>query len=54
MRLYALTAWPDTPYLAAQFTPGEIAALVALIVTINAWNAIGVSTHAWVPGSYQP
>jgi AhpD family alkylhydroperoxidase len=83
-RLYALTAWRDTPYftdreraalaftesvtlmvadhvpdqayqaVAAQFTPGEIAALVALIVTINAWNAIGVSTHARVPGSYQP
>jgi hypothetical protein len=29
------------------------AALVSLIVTINAWNAIGVSTRAWVPGSYQ-
>jgi AhpD family alkylhydroperoxidase len=32
----------------------EVAALVALVVTINAWNAIGVSTRAWVPGSYQP
>jgi hypothetical protein len=29
-------------------------ALVSLIVTINAWNAIGVSTRAWTPGSYQP
>ena len=32
----------------------DAAALVALIVTINAWNAIGVSTRARVPGSYQP
>jgi AhpD family alkylhydroperoxidase len=39
---------------AAQFAPAEIAALVALIVTINAWNAVGVSTRAWLPGSYQP
>jgi len=35
-------------------TPGEIAALLALIITINAWNAIGVTTRAWTPGSYQP
>jgi AhpD family alkylhydroperoxidase len=40
--------------VAEQFTPDEIAALVALIVTVNAWNAIGVSTRTWVPGSYQP
>jgi hypothetical protein len=32
----------------------EIAALVSLIVVINAWNAIGVRTRTWVPGSYQP
>lgn len=40
--------------MAAQFSEGEVAALVSLIVTINAWNAIGVSTRAWLPGSYQP
>ena len=40
--------------VAADFSPHEIAALVTLIVTINAWNAIGVSTRAWTPGSYQP
>ena len=40
--------------VAAQFEPGEVAALLALIVTINAWNAIGVATRAWLPGSYQP
>jgi AhpD family alkylhydroperoxidase len=47
---------PDADFAAAaaQFSPDELAALIALIVTINAWNAIGVSTRAWVPGSYQP
>ena len=47
---------PEADYkaVAAELTPDEIAALVALIVTINAWNAIGVSTRAWTPGSYQP
>ena len=39
--------------VAAHFGPDEIAALVALIVTINAWNAVGVSTRTWLPGSYQ-
>ena len=32
-----------------RLTPGELGALVALITTINAWNAVGVSTHAWTP-----
>ena len=47
---------PDQAYqdVAAEFSPQEIAALVSLVVTINAWNAIGVSTRAWVPGSYTP
>jgi|SRR5271165_4947812 len=47
---------PDEDFAeaAGQFSPDELAALVALIVTINAWNAIGVSTRAWMPGSYQP
>jgi AhpD family alkylhydroperoxidase len=47
---------PDEAYkaAAAEFTPDEMGALVSLIVTINAWNAIGVSTRAWVPGSYEP
>jgi len=39
--------------VAAQFSSDEIAAMVALVVTVNAWNAIGVSTRAWIPGSYQ-
>jgi AhpD family alkylhydroperoxidase len=38
--------------VADHFTPDEVAALVCLIVTINAWNGISVSTRAWVPGSY--
>jgi AhpD family alkylhydroperoxidase len=47
---------PDPAYdaIATHFTPDEVAALLALIVAINAWNAIGVATHAWLPGSYQP
>ena len=46
---------PDAAYeaVAAHFGPDEVAALVALIVAINAWNAIGVATHAWTPGSYE-
>src|ERR671935_110599 len=40
--------------VAAQFDPDEIAALVSLLVTINAWNGIAVSTRTWPPGSYQP
>ena len=53
--LLADTHVPAQAYqdVAAEFSQEEIAALVSLIVTINAWNAIGVSTRAWVPG-YQP
>ena len=40
--------------VAEQFSEAEIGALISLIVTINAWNAIGVSTRAWTPGSYEP
>jgi alkylhydroperoxidase family enzyme len=40
--------------VAAEFSPDEVAALLSLIVTINAWNMIGVATRAWEPGSYQP
>ena len=82
-RLYALTAWRDTPFftereraalafceavtlvaadhvpdaaydaVAAVFSEPEIAALLSLIVAINAWNALSVSTHAWLPGAYE-
>jgi AhpD family alkylhydroperoxidase len=40
--------------VAEHFSPDEVGALLSLIVTINAWNAIAVTTRAWVPGSYQP
>jgi AhpD family alkylhydroperoxidase len=54
--LVADTHVPAADYdaVAAEFTPDEVAALLSLIVTINAWNAISVSTRAWLPGSYQP
>jgi AhpD family alkylhydroperoxidase len=47
---------PDEAYqqVAAVFSADEVAALVSLIVTINAWNTIGVATRTWEPGSYQP
>jgi AhpD family alkylhydroperoxidase len=44
----------DYDAVAAHFTPDEVAALISMIVTVNAWNAIAVSTRAWEPGSYQP
>ncbi len=43
----------DYDRLAKHFSPVEIGALVGLIVAINAWNAIAVSTRAWQPGSYE-
>ena len=54
--LLASTHVPSEAYddAAAEFTPNQVAALVSLIVTINAWNAIGVTTRAWEPGTYQP
>jgi AhpD family alkylhydroperoxidase len=39
--------------VAAVFNEKEIAALIALIVSINAWNTVGVSTHSWEPGTYE-
>jgi AhpD family alkylhydroperoxidase len=44
----------DYDAVAEHFDPDEVAALVSLIVAINAWNMIAVSTRAWVPGSYEP
>jgi AhpD family alkylhydroperoxidase len=34
---------------AAYLTPQELGALVALVVVINAWNMVGVTTRAWAP-----
>ena len=47
---------PDAAYeeVAAEFTPPEVAALLSLIVTVNAWNALSVASRAWQPGSYEP
>jgi AhpD family alkylhydroperoxidase len=54
--LAAQTHVPDEDFAdaAKAFSEAELGALVSLIVAINAWNAIGVSTRAWQPGSYQP
>jgi AhpD family alkylhydroperoxidase len=35
--------------VAAHWSADEVGALLALIVTINAWNAIAVATRAWEP-----
>jgi AhpD family alkylhydroperoxidase len=54
--LVAQTHVPDEDFADAAkvFNETELGALVSLIVAINAWNRIGVSTRAWLPGSYQP
>ena len=39
--------------LAEHYDADRIGALVALVVTVSAWNAVGVSTRAWTPGSYE-
>lgn len=53
--LLAQTHVPAADFAAAsaRFGADEVAALLSLIVTINAWNALGVTTRAWTPGSYQ-
>ena len=47
---------PNADYdaVAAEVSPEEVAALLSLILVINAWNTLGVATRAWEPGSYQP
>ena len=47
---------PDADYaaVAAHFGPGEVGALLSLIVAINAWNLLSVASRAWEPGSYEP
>ena len=53
--LLASTHVPAEDYdaVAAEFAPDEVAALLSLIVVINAWNAIGVAARSWEPGSYE-
>jgi AhpD family alkylhydroperoxidase len=45
------TRIPQEEYdaVAAHWSPDEVGALLALIVAINAWNAIAVATRAWEP-----
>jgi AhpD family alkylhydroperoxidase len=38
--------WADA---AAHLGTDELAALVSLVVVINAWNTVGVTTRAWTP-----
>ena len=49
--LVARTHVPEEDYdaVAKHFSPDEIGALLALIVTINAWNALAVASRAWPP-----
>src|ERR1700742_1818175 len=54
--LLAADKVPDADFeaAAAEFNEQELAALIGAIVMINAWNNVSVTTHAWVPGSYEP
>ena len=49
--LVAQTHVPAEAYdaVAEHYSPDEIGALLALIVTINAWNALAVASRAWEP-----
>ena len=53
--LLAQTPVPDEVFVTAgeHFTKDELGALISLITTINAWNTLAASTHAWEPGSYE-
>jgi AhpD family alkylhydroperoxidase len=47
----ATTHVPDEAYAAVAdaFATDEVAALLSLIVTINAWNALSVASRSWTP-----
>jgi AhpD family alkylhydroperoxidase len=49
--LVADTHVPAEAYdaVADHYNPEEIGALLSLIVTINAWNALSVASRAWTP-----
>lgn len=51
--LLAQTHVPVADYeaVAAEFDDTEVGALLGLILTINAWNTIGVAARPWQPGS---
>ncbi len=46
---------PESVWMSAAewFSPIELSALMCLVTTVNAWNRIGVSTRAWLPGTYE-
>jgi AhpD family alkylhydroperoxidase len=46
---------PDEVYEAAaqHFSDEELAQLIAVIVVINAWNRISITTRGYEPGSYE-
>ncbi len=54
--LMAQTHVPDEAYqeIAKEYSPQEVAAILSLIVMINAWNTVGVAARPWEPGSYVP
>ena len=47
--MLADTHVPDEAYaaVAAEYSEQEVAALISLIVAINAWNVVGVATRPW-------
>jgi AhpD family alkylhydroperoxidase len=49
--MVATTHVPDADFDAVrdEFSEAEVAALLALVVTINAWNALSVASRAWSP-----
>ena len=51
MTRLADTHVPDADWreASAHLSSAELGALVSLIVVINAWNAVGVTTRAWTP-----
>jgi len=51
MTRLADTHVPDADWreASAHLGPAELGALVSLIVAINAWNAVGVTTRTWTP-----
>ncbi|GAA4432885.1 carboxymuconolactone decarboxylase family protein [Georgenia halophila] len=51
MTRVADTHVPDADWreASAHLNPAELGALVSLIVVINAWNTVGVTTRAWTP-----
>ena len=52
----ATTHVPDADYaaVAAAFSADEVGALLALIVAINAWNALSVASRSWAPQVREP